>query len=116
MGLGTRTAERPSLTRELDVKIANGFDPSNADDHGQNAPEIIAMTKVGLPPVEAIRAATLSAAELMGWQDEIGSIEAGRHGDIIAVSSDPLADVGELEHVEFVMKGGAVVRNDVAVH
>jgi imidazolonepropionase-like amidohydrolase len=62
------------------------------------------MTKLGLLPAEAIRAATLSAADLMGWSDKVGSIEAGCHADIIGFSGDPLADIGELEHVKFVMK------------
>ena len=65
------------------------------------------MTKLGLPPLEAIRAATTNAADLMGWQDKIGSIEAGKYADVIAVSGDPIADIGELEHVKFVMKGGS---------
>jgi imidazolonepropionase-like amidohydrolase len=96
----------------LGVKIANGFDPASADEHGKNAREIIAMSKLGLPPLEAIRAATTSAAELMGWQDKIGSIETGKYADIIAVSGDPIADIGELEQVKFVMKGGVVVKNE----
>ena len=104
------------IARELGVKIANGFDPSTAEDHGQNAHEIIAMTKLGLPPIEAIRAATITAADLLGWQGKVGSIEAGYYADIIAISGDPLADAGELEHVKFVMKGGVVVRNEIAVH
>jgi len=109
---------RPNIStaRELGVKIANGFDPASADEHGKNAREIIAMSKLGLPPIEAIRAATTNAAELMGWQDKIGSIEAGKFADIIAVSGDPIADVGELEHVKFVMKGGVAVRNEFAKH
>jgi imidazolonepropionase-like amidohydrolase len=104
------------IARELGVKIANGFDPSTAEDHGQNAHEIIAMTKLGLPPIEAIRAATITAADLLGWQGKVGSIEAGYYADIIAISGDPLADAGELEHVKFVMKGGVVVRNEIAIH
>ncbi|RDJ94090.1 hypothetical protein B4Q13_17250, partial [Lacticaseibacillus rhamnosus] len=62
--------------------------------------EIIAMPKLGLPPIEAIRAATTNAAELMGWSDKIGSIEPGKFADIIAVSGDPIADVGELERAQ----------------
>src|SRR5215469_13521564 len=100
------------IARQLGVKIANGFDPSSAEDHGQNALEIMAMTKLGLPPIEAIRAATMSAADLLGWQGKVGLIDVGYYADIIAVSGDPLADVGELGHVKFVMKGGVVVKND----
>jgi len=115
-GVLQRARQNIPLARELGVKIANGFDPSSAEDHGQNAHEIIAMTKLGLPPIEAIRAATISAADLMGWPDKVGSIESGYYADIIAVSGDPLADIAELEHVKFVMKGGVVVRSDFAIH
>lgn len=109
-----RTRQNISIARELGVKIANGFDPSSAEAHGKNAREIIAMTKLGLPPIEAIRAATTNAAELMGWSDKVGSIEPGKYADLIAISGDPIADVGELEHVKFVMKGGVIVRNEFA--
>ena len=70
------------------------------------------MVKLGLTPAQAIQAATVNAADLMGWSDRIGTIEPGRYADIIAVTGDPLADVTELERVRFVMKGGVVVRND----
>jgi imidazolonepropionase-like amidohydrolase len=69
-----------------------------------------------LSPLEAIRAATTNAAELMGWQDKVGSLEPGKYADVIAVSGDPIANVGELEHVKFVMKDGAIVKNDFAAH
>jgi imidazolonepropionase-like amidohydrolase len=108
-----RTRQNISIARELGVKIANGFDPSSAEAHGKNAREIIAMTKLGLPPAEAIRAATTNAADLMGWSDKVGSIEPGKYADVIAVSGDPVADVSELEHVKFVMKGGVVVKNEL---
>ena len=74
------------------------------------------MTKLGLTPIEAIRAATTTAAELMDWQDKVGSIEAGKFADIIAVKGDPLVDITEIERIKFVMKGGIVVRNDIAQH
>lgn len=109
-----RARQNIPLARELGIRIANGFDPSNAESHGQNAHEIIAMTKLGLTPMEAIRAATTTAAELMGWQDKVGSIEAGKFADMIAVTGDPLTDITELERVKFVMKGGVVVRNEIA--
>jgi imidazolonepropionase-like amidohydrolase len=99
------------IARELGVKIANGFDPSSAEDHGKNADEIIAMSKLGLPPIETIRAATVSAADLLGWQDKVGSIAAGKYADLIAVEGDPLTDVEVLRQVKFVMKGGSVVKN-----
>ncbi len=65
----------------------------------------------GMAPIDVIRAATVSAADLLGWQDRIGTIEAGKFADIIAVDGDPLKDLTQLEHVSFVMKGGAVIKS-----
>jgi imidazolonepropionase-like amidohydrolase len=64
--------------------------------------------------IDVIRAITINAAEMLGWQDRIGSVEPGKFADLVAVSGDPLADITELERVHFVMKGGVVVRNDFA--
>lgn len=97
--------------RELGVKIANGSDADSAESHGRNAEELIAMTKRGLTPMEAIRAATVTASELMGWQDRIGAIEAGKYADLTAVNGDPLADLSALRWPVFVMKGGEVIKN-----
>lgn len=66
----------------------------------------------GIPPAEVLRAATVNGAELMGWADRVGSLEAGKLADVIAVDGDPLADVAVLQRVRFVMKGGVVVRKD----
>jgi cytosine/adenosine deaminase-related metal-dependent hydrolase len=68
----------------------------------------------GMPPLEILRAVTTNAAEMLGWQDRIGAIEAGKFADLVAVSGDPLADITELERVHLVMKGGKVVRNDLS--
>src|SRR5215469_12846555 len=72
------------------------------------------LHQAGMPSLDVIRAITTNAAEMLGWQDRIGSIEPGKFADLVAVSGDPLADIHELERVRFVMKGGAVVRNDFA--
>lgn len=64
-----------------------------------------------LPP-QAIQSATVNDADLLGWSDKIGTIEAGKWADIIAVDGDPLADVTTLERMKFVMKGGEVVKNE----
>ena len=66
------------------------------------------MVKWGLTPMQAIQAATVSAADLLGWQDKVGSIAPGKMADIVAVSGDPLEDVTLLEKMVFVMKGGVV--------
>jgi imidazolonepropionase-like amidohydrolase len=95
----------------LGVRIAAGFDASSPDRQGRNADELIALTKRGMPPVEAIRAATLNAAELLSWQDRVGALEAGKYADVIAVEGDPLTDIAALQQVKFVMKGGTVVKD-----
>ncbi|MFY9530748.1 MAG: amidohydrolase family protein [Candidatus Acidiferrales bacterium] len=81
--------------------------------HGSQAVEFEYLVKYGMTPAQAIQSATTVAAEMMGWEDRIGSIEKGKYADIIAVSGDPLKDITELERVKFVMKGGKVVRNDL---
>jgi len=68
----------------------------------------------GMTSWQIIQAATMNGAELLDWQDRIGSIEAGKLADIVATSGDPSQDVRELEKVKFVMKGGDVVRNDLS--
>lgn len=101
------------LAHKLGLKIASGFDASTARDQGRNAVEVVALHRAGLPPIEAIRAATVRAAELLGLQEHVGTVEPGRYADLIALSGDPLADVTELQRVRFVMKGGTVLRNEL---
>lgn len=104
--------EKVRTAKEVGVKIAAGSDASEGDLHGTNAQEIVALRDAGLSNLEAIRAATVTAAELLGLQDEIGALEPGKHADVIAVAGDPLTDIHALERVVFVMKGGAVVKRD----
>lgn len=94
------------------VKIAFGTDVGPFP-HGTQAKEFAYMVRFGMTPAQAIRSATTVAAELLGWENQIGSLEKGKFADLIAVSGDPLADITELERVKFVMKGGQVVRNDL---
>ena len=98
--------------RDLGVRIAAGYDPSEQKHHGSNALEIVDLTTAGLTNLEAIRAATISGAELLGWQDRIGLLETGKFADIIAVRGNPLSDIKRLEQVVFVMKGGVVVKDE----
>jgi imidazolonepropionase-like amidohydrolase len=72
-----------------------------------------ALGKVGMPPIDIIRAVTVNAAEMLGWQDRVGAIEPGKFADLIAVAGNPTADIGELQRVRFVMKGGQLVRNEL---
>lgn len=101
------------MAKGLGVKMATGFDSSSANTQGKNALELEAMGKRGLTTLEVIQAATLNGAELMNWQDKVGALEAGRYGDLIAVQGDPLADITLLQHVQFVMKGGVVVKDEI---
>jgi imidazolonepropionase-like amidohydrolase len=91
------------------VKIAFGTD-SAVSPHGQNAQEFALMVKNGMQPMAAIKAATVNAADLLGRSDQVGTIEAGKDADIVAVDGDPLADVRSLENVGFVMKWGKVAK------
>jgi imidazolonepropionase-like amidohydrolase len=74
------------------------------------------LRDAGMPPLDVIRAITVNAAEILGWQDRIGAIEPGKFADLVAVAGDPVADITELERVHFVMKDGKVVRNDLGTH
>ena len=91
------------------VKIAFGTD-AGVSKHGRNADEFELMVRNGMPPVEALKAATVNAADLLGLASEIGTIEAGKSADIIAVTGDPLTDVTVLKKVDFVMARGEVVK------
>jgi imidazolonepropionase-like amidohydrolase len=92
------------------VKMAFGTD-AGVYPHGDNAKQFFYMVKFGMTPAQAIRAATSSAADLIGRSKDVGSIETGKYADIIAVVNDPLHDVRALENVAFVMKGGVVYKN-----
>jgi imidazolonepropionase-like amidohydrolase len=81
--------------------------------HGSQTKEFEYMVKFGMTPVQAIRAATIEAAKLMGWQDRVGSVEAGKFADLVAVEGDPTSDITELDRVKFVMKGGHIFRNEL---
>ena len=93
------------------VKVAFGTD-AGVYPHGLNAHEFNSMVQAGLSPLAAIQSASIKAADLIGWQDMVGTIEPGKWADIVAVDSDPLRDVTTLENVKFVMKGGQVFRNE----
>lgn len=94
------------------VKIAFGTDAGGFAWTGLNqAREFKYYVEYGMTPMAAIRTATAVAAELLGWQDRIGTVEAGKLADVIAVAGDPLADIAEMEKVQFVMKAGVVYKS-----
>ncbi len=82
--------------------------------HGRNARELVVRVRMGESPMAAIVAATSRNAEILGWIDRIGTVEAGKLADLVAVPGDPLTDITAVERVWFVMKGGVVYRDDAA--
>jgi imidazolonepropionase-like amidohydrolase len=107
--------DRLKRAKKLGVPIAVGSDmylTIPGKNRGQASLLVYeAYAEAGLTSMEIIRAATNDAAELLGMSEKIGTLEAGKLADIIAVPGDPLKDVRALEHVKFVMKGGVIVRN-----
>jgi imidazolonepropionase-like amidohydrolase len=91
------------------VPVAFGTD-SAVYPHGLNGREFAVYVKLGMTPLQAIQTATVNASQLLGWEDRVGSLEAGKFADMIAVQGNPLQDVTELERVRWVMKDGQVVK------
>jgi len=110
--LGRAQRENFRKAFQAGVKMAFGTD-GGVYPHGDNAKQFAYMVQYGMTPMQAIQAATSSAADLLGWKDRVGSVEPGKYGDLIAVAGDPLSDVRALEKVGFVMKGGEVVKNEL---
>jgi imidazolonepropionase-like amidohydrolase len=102
---------RKALAAGLDVPF--GTDAGQIP-HGLNARELAVRVRLGEPAMRAIVSATGLAAEVLGWQDRVGTVAPGRFADLIAVGGDPLANVAELERVRWVMKGGRVVKGEPA--
>ncbi|HWY20011.1 MAG TPA: amidohydrolase family protein [Candidatus Acidoferrum sp.] len=101
---------RKALAAGVKVAFGSGVGPFP---HGTQTKEFEYMVKFGMTPTQAIRAATSEAALLMGWQDRIGSVQAGKFADLVAVAGDPIADITELERVQFVMKDGHIFKNEL---
>jgi len=101
---------RKAFVAGVKVAFGSGVGPFP---HGTQTKEFAYMVKFGMTPPQAIRAATSEAAQLMGWQDRVGSVEAGKFADLVAVAGDPITDITELERVKFVMKGGQVFKNEL---
>jgi imidazolonepropionase-like amidohydrolase len=93
------------------VKIAFGTD-AGVYAHGKNWMEMVYMNEAGMPFLEVIRSATLSAAELIGISDKTGNIEKGKWADIVAVEGDPTKDIQAMGKMKFVMKEGVVYKDD----
>ena len=109
-----RAMQMAIKTPKLAVLFGTGVDGTFFV-HGANAVEFEKLVKVGgMAPVRAIQAGTIANAVMMGWQNEVGSVATGKFADLVAVSGDPIADITELQRVRFVMKGGKVIRHDLA--
>jgi imidazolonepropionase-like amidohydrolase len=102
-----------AATTGIKLMVGSGVDGATFP-HGTQASEFEAMVRyAGVSPTRALQSGTIVNAEVLGVQDQVGSIERGKFADLIAVAGDPLVDITELQRVKFVMKGGKIVRNDL---
>jgi imidazolonepropionase-like amidohydrolase len=102
-----------AATKGMKIMVGSGADGSTYP-HGAQALDFEMLVRHGgLTPARAIQGGTIINAEVMGWKDQVGSIDKGKFADLAAVSGDPLADITELQRVRFVMKGGKVIRNEL---
>jgi imidazolonepropionase-like amidohydrolase len=109
-----------ALAKGVKIAWGSGVDGTAGDPrssgpllHGTQAVEFAWLVNHGMTPAATLQSATMVDAQMMGWDDRIGSIEKGKYADLVAVSGDPLKDITELERMKFVMKGGKVYRNDL---
>ena len=110
-----KDTEIGGFKRALAAGIPIGFATDAAViKHGDNARELALRVSLGEAPMRSIVSATSLNAEIMGWSDRVGSVEAGKFADLIAVTGNPLQDITELQRVRFVMKGGAIVLDELA--
>jgi imidazolonepropionase-like amidohydrolase len=109
-----KAATMAANTKGIKMMIGSGVDGSTYP-HGTQALDFEALVKQAhMTPAAAIQAGTINNAEVLGWQDQVGSVDKGKYADLVAVSGNPLTDITELRRVKFVMKGGKVIRNEVA--
>ncbi|MFC6997853.1 amidohydrolase family protein, partial [Rufibacter roseus] len=109
LAIGPQLQGTFSKAYKAGVKIAFGTD-AGVFMHGKNAKEFEYMVEAGMPPMQAIKSATVHAAELLGASDQLGSVEKGKFADLVAVSGNPLQDIKVLQQVSFVMKDGVVYK------
>jgi imidazolonepropionase-like amidohydrolase len=112
--LVTKAVSMAVATKGLPIMIGSGADGGPYPHGAAQAIEFETLVnRAGMSSVRAIQSGTMINATVMGWQDQIGSIDGSKYADIIAVSGDPLADITELQRVKFVMKGGRIVRDEL---
>ena len=107
--IGRQQRETFKAATAAGVKMVFGTD-GGVYPNGDNAKQFATMVAWGMTPMQALRAATVTAAEALGRSSDVGAIAVGRYGDLVAVEGDPLADVARLQSVSFVMKGGVVYK------
>ena len=107
----TTEAQREGFRKAVKagVRLTFGTD-AGVYPHGLNARQFKYMVRYGMTPMQAIQAATVTSAELLGWSRDVGALSPGHYADMVAVAADPLKDISALEHVDHVMKGGDLVR------
>jgi imidazolonepropionase-like amidohydrolase len=113
LAIGPQIAGTFARAWKAGVKIAFGTDAA-VYPHGQNAHEFVLMVNAGMPPAAALQAATLRAADLLDQSADLGTLEAGKFADIVAVAGNPIADIGLMEKIDFVMKNGKVYKHQSA--
>jgi imidazolonepropionase-like amidohydrolase len=111
VSVGNRAGKRAVLKLAMDagVTICNGSD-SGPLAHGDNAKEVEGLVANGLTPLQALKAATVTDAKMLRWEDKIGSVKPGLYADLVAVKGDPTQDINALSSVAFVMKNGTVYK------
>ncbi|MDH5315572.1 MAG: amidohydrolase family protein, partial [Gemmatimonadota bacterium] len=107
----TVEAQRDGFRKALaqGVKIAYGTD-AGVYPHGMNGRQLATMVGLGMTPMAALQSATIEAARVLGWEDRVGSITAGKFADLVAVPGEGLGNLAAFAEVGFVMKGGAVIK------
>ena len=103
-----------AATKGLKIMVGSGVEGSTYPHRAQALDFEMLVRHGGLTPARAIQGGTIINAEVLGWQDRVGSIEKGKFADLVAVPGDPLADITALQRVGFVMKGGKVIRNELS--
>jgi imidazolonepropionase-like amidohydrolase len=111
-GIFTKAVAMANKTNGMKIMIGSGVDGATYA-HGTQALDFAALVKLaGFTPARAIQAGTIVNADVLGWKDRVGSVEKGKFADLVAVPGDPLSDITELQRVDFVIKGGKVIRHD----
>ena len=110
--IGRQQRETFRAAHAAGVKMAFGTD-AGVYPHGDNAKQFHYMVEYGMSPAQAIQAATISAADLIGRSQDVGELSPNHFADLIALHDDPLQHVEALEHIPFVMKGGAIIKDEL---